>query len=195
MRIGIFSGSFDPVHCGHAMVANYLGQCSDLDRIWLLPSPLNPLKSKMPPADFFHRYEMCKIIASKCKNVEVSDFEKNLPLPSYTYHTLVELKKAHPDHEFVLIIGSDNWINFDKWRDYKKILSEFEVMIYPRPGFDIEKPLLPRVNLKNETPTAFISSTFLRKSIQEDLNLNYMIDPDVMRYIKNNNLYNSDSII
>ena len=110
MKIGIFSGSFDPIHIGHAMMVSYLSQFCDLAALWLMPSPINPLKvdSTRTPAE--HRLAMCRIVADKCPSVVVSDFEFSLPRPSYTYQTLRELKRSYPEHEFYLIIGSDNWI-------------------------------------------------------------------------------------
>lgn len=188
MKIGIFGGSFDPIHCGHAMVANYVSQLGELDCVWLMPSPQNPIKQTVV-ADFWHRLNMCRIVASKCHAVEVSDFENKLPAPHYTYETLRALRDSFPQDEFKLIIGSDNWESFRKWRNPDKIIDEFGLIVYMRPGFKVDGQLPENVTLINDAPTAFISSTLIRKMLNSDLNLNYLIDSDVMRYIKDNKLY------
>lgn len=189
MRIGVFSGSFDPIHCGHAMVANYIAQYTELDQVLLMPSPLNPLKCDALPADFRHRYEMCRIVARKCSGVKVSDFEKDMPLPSYTYKTLTALKSAFPDDEFKLIIGSDNWVDFEKWRDSEKIIDEFGVLVYLRPGFEVKGEESEKVRFLREAPQAHLSSTFIRSALAENKNMRYFLDPDVTDYIIENNLY------
>ncbi|MBD5195719.1 MAG: nicotinate-nucleotide adenylyltransferase [Bacteroidales bacterium] len=189
MKIAVYSGSFDPIHTGHAMIANYLSQYCDLDSVWLMPSPLNPLKKDSTPAPDNKRLQMCQIVARKCRNVEVSDFEFNLPKPSFTYRTLCELRDAFPQHTFSLVIGSDNWLCFDKWRDYDKIISEFQILIYPRPGYEISGTLPAGVILLDNAPQALISSTFIRNGIAEGKNMNFFIDPEVSDYIKINELY------
>ena len=192
MKIGVFSGSFDPIHCGHAMAANYLAQYCGLDRVWLMPSPLNPLKCDAPPADVACRLDMCGLVAANCRNVDVSDFEFSLPTPSYTLRTLRALREIFPQHEFRLVIGSDNWLEFDRWRDPDRILDEFGVIIYPRPGYEVKGPLPKAATLLTDAPTALISSTFIRKAVAEGRNLNYFLDSDVIEYIYSNNLYSAD---
>lgn len=189
MKVGIFGGSFDPIHCGHAMMANYLCQNTDLDEIWLMPGRLNPLKYKTSPADFDHRFEMCRIVAEKCNRVIVSDLEKYLPEPSYTYRTLCELRNSYPDHKFRLIIGSDNWMNFTKWYNPEEIIDDFGVLVYPRPGYEIDGDLPKNVCLIKNAPMAVISSTFIRDAIRNNKNMNYFIDPEVWNYIQRNQLY------
>lgn len=189
MNIGLFSGSFDPIHCGHAMAVNYLVQYGGLDSVWLLPSPLNPLKTEVPPADFRHRFEMCRIVAAKCVGVEVSDFEESLPLPSYTYDTLCRLKMHFPQHKFRLVIGSDNWLLFDKWKNSEKIISEFGLIIYPRPGYSVDGKLPENVTLLKNAPVALLSSTFIREALKAHKNMNFFLDNDVTEYIQQNKLY------
>ena len=109
MRIGIYSGSFDPIHTNHAMVANYCAQWGGVDEVWLMVSRLNPLKEGSHPIEDLHRLHMVKLVAEMCRNVKASDFELGLPQPSYTYVTLCRLREQYPEHEFVLIVGSDNW--------------------------------------------------------------------------------------
>ncbi len=190
MRVGIFSGSFDPIHTGHAMIANYASQWLDLDEVWIIVSPLNPLKEGSRPAPDSDRLAMASIVAAECPRVRASDFEFSLPVPSYTYRTLSCLRERYPEHTFSLIIGSDNWQRFQQWRDSDKIIDEFHLYIYPRPGYDVDPVALPlSVTLMEDAPQALISSSFVRESVKEGKNLNYFLPTEVFEYILENNLY------
>lgn len=189
MVVGIYSGSFDPIHTGHAMVANYCAQWAGVDEVWLVVSRLNPLKEGATPAADIHRLQMAKIVAESCAGVIASDYELHLELPSYTYTTLCSLREAYPEHEFKLIIGSDNWANFGRWRDAHKIIREFGILIYPRPGFEIPHNPPEGVEVIGNGPTAFISSTFVREAVKNGRNINYFVPPLVAKYIADNNLY------
>ena len=116
MKIGVLGGSFNPIHIGHAILANYITQCTDIEQLWLMVSPQNPLKSELPQSYDVHRLAMTELVASKCDNVITSGFEFTLPKPSYTVDTLKALREKFPQHEFVLVIGADNWQNFEKWK-------------------------------------------------------------------------------
>ena len=192
MRIGIFGGSFNPIHIGHAMVASYCVQRCDLDEVWLMPSRVNPLKTSAPPVSDAHRLAMCKLVADKVDGLKVSDFEQELPAPSYTYRTLCKLREEHPDDEFVLIIGSDNWHIFPRWRNYKELREEFGILIYPRPWYGVHPGgAVPKVKTIEdpEAPSAEISSTFIRDGIKRGMNMNFYLTQEVIEYIKENRLY------
>ncbi len=173
------------------MVASYAAQFAGLDEVWLMPSPLNPLKAGAPPAPESIRLEMCRLVADGCSGVKVSDFEFALPRPSYTYRTLTCLREAFPGHEFFLIIGSDNWLTFDRWRNHREITEEFRIIIYPRPGYPVATPLPDSITLLAEAPQALISSTFVREGLAEGKNMNYFVPLRVVEYIKSHKLYDT----
>lgn len=190
MRIGVYSGSFDPIHTGHAMLANYVAQWGRVDEVWLMVSRLNPLKAGHAPAEDRHRLAMAALVAAKCRCVEVSDFELSLPLPSYTYVTLCKLRERYPEHEFVLVIGSDNLLSLDKWRNADDILRQFGMIVYPRPGYELPDQLPEGVEvLGPDVPEALVSSTFIRDALAQDKDICYFVPSEVAEYIKDNNLY------
>lgn len=190
MKIGILGGSFNPIHIGHAILANYITQYTDIEQLWLMVSPQNPLKTQLPESYDVHRLAMAELVASKCDNVITSGLEFTLPKPSYTVNTLEVLAEKFPQHEFVLIIGADNWQNFSKWKQYGKILSEHNVMVYPRLGYDIIIPeeLKERV-AKLDSPIVEVSSTYIREQLKANRNMNYYLPQDVYRYILEKGLY------
>lgn len=189
-RIGIYSGSFNPIHCGHLMLAEYIASSGVVDEVWMLVTPLNPLKQYEPIESNAHRYAMVEIAAEKSKGVNASDFEFSLPLPTYTFNTLCELQKKHPEYKFTLIIGSDNWLIFDRWRDSNRIITEFGLIIYPRPGYYVDESSLPEnVLLLTDAPVAEISSTEIRRAIELGKKTDDLLPPDVASYIRSHHLY------
>ncbi|MDE6697045.1 MAG: nicotinate (nicotinamide) nucleotide adenylyltransferase [Muribaculaceae bacterium] len=200
MKIGVFGGSFDPIHNGHIRLAQYVLDHTDLDEVWLMVSPLNPLKPQGYVATNEQRLEMARLAVEGIPGIRVSNFEFHLPIPSYTYKTLTELKKAYPGNEFLLIIGGDNWADFDRWRNPEKILSEFGIIVYPRPGESLQDPLSSPFTLDSSkilildgAPQMPISSTEIRNRIKHNpSNLNpstLPLDTEVVNYIRYHNLY------
>ncbi len=202
MKIGIFGGSFDPIHEGHVNLAKYVLDHTDLDEVWLMVSPLNPLKPQGYVATNEQRLEMARLAVEGIPGIRVSDFEFNLPIPSYTYKTLTELKKAYPNNDFRLIIGGDNWASFSRWRNPEEILSEFGIIVYPRPGEQLKSQLKnnsqfsigfaqAKASLNSQfladAPQMPISSTQIRQNISATLPF---LPPPVATYISANNLYN-----
>lgn len=189
-RIGIFGGSFNPIHCGHVALARELCQSGVVDELWLLVSPLNPLKQgNTDIADFNVRMEMALLALKDDKNIKVSDFEAHLPIPSYTYTTLHALSDAYPDDEFYLVIGADNWLQFENWYRGDDIIKEFHILMYARPGCDIDmEELPPSVTLVN-THLYDISSTLVRQRAANGLSLSNLVPPEVENYIKEHQLY------
>ena len=202
MKVGIFGGSFDPIHTGHIRLAQYVIEHTDLDEVWLMVSPLNPLKPQGYVATDEQRLEMARLAVAGHPGIKASDFEFTLPIPSYTYNTLRKLKETYPDTDFRLIIGGDNWAGFDRWRNPQEILDEFGVIVYPRPGEEpgtIPSTLTPDPSLFTflaEAPRMPVSSTQLRDILASGplhpSPLTYdSLDGQVFDYIRNHHLYQS----
>lgn len=191
-RVAIFGGSFDPIHMGHAMIANYVSQSGLVDEVWLMPGRINPLKQQgRKPAKPADRLEMCRFVADKCINVKVCDIELDMPEPSYTSDTLARLSCDFPQHTFSLLIGSDNWRIFDRWHNSDDIIRNHKILVFVRIGEEIDKTSLPpNVTLIENTPTAQISSTFIRNELNNGKNMTYFLPADVLNYIQSNHLYN-----
>ncbi len=191
MRIGIFGGTFNPIHTGHAIIANHMMQHGHLDRLWLMVSPLNPFKVSQGEQPDTHRLRMAELVSRRIDGVETSAFEFGLPRPSYTIHTLDALQQKFPNDEFYLVIGADNWAAFDRWAGYEQILQKHKVLIYPRMGVDVVIP--PKwqhcVQLV-DAPVVEVSSTVIRQGIKDQHNMCFYLPDDVYRYILENKLYN-----
>lgn len=169
MKIGIYGGSFNPVHYGHIGLVKWVKEHTDLDEIWMMVSPNNPLKDSSILADEQERLRGAENAVRDIPGVRVSDFEFTLPRPSYTANTLRELKKAHPEHEFTLIIGEDNWTIFNQWREWQYILDNYRIAVYPRHGqsdkkLEIEAYKTHHVLFLADAPYFDISSTEIRQS-------------------------------
>ncbi len=188
-RIGLFFGSFNPIHTGHLVIANYMANHTQLDEVWLMVSPHNPLKKKDSLANMYDRLEMVNLALEGAERIRSSDFEFRLRQPSYTIDTLVHLKERFPEKDFVLIMGSDNLKNFRKWKNYEIILRDFQLAVYPRPGFtDTELEQHPSVTM-TDTPQMEISSTFIRKSVAAGKNVKYFLPDAVYSFIEKKGLY------
>lgn len=189
-QIGIFSGSFNPIHMGHIMLANYITEFSYIDEVWFVVTPHNPLKETNDLADENARLEMCKIAVQGMQQLKISDIEFSMPKPSYTIDTLDRLKLNYCQLDFTLIIGGDNWRNFHLWRESQRIAKENKILIYPRLGEEIiiDKALQHNVKFCN-APVLQISSSFIRSSIQEGKNIASFLPNGVYEYIITHKLY------
>lgn len=189
MKIGLFFGSFNPVHCGHLIIAGYYAEFTDLDQVWLVVSPHNPLKPAGTLLQDYHRYHLVELAIGSNRKIKASKIEFGLPRPSYTIHTLTYLKEKHPEHAFVLILGSDNLTTFHKWKNAELILEDHELYVYPRPlydGGDLKDH--PKVKWV-DAPLMEISSTFIREAIRNGKDVSYMMTPAVADYIDDMNFY------
>jgi nicotinate-nucleotide adenylyltransferase len=189
MKIGLLFGSFNPIHIGHLIIANYLANHTTLDKVWLVVSPQNPLKKYGDLINTYDRLEMAKLATDNSNNIKVSDVELKLPQPSYTIDTLTHLKEKYPEHEFTLIMGSDNLVTLPKWKNYKLILRDYQIYVYPRPGYEnAELASHPSVTI-TMTPQMELSATFIRKSIAEKKNVQYFVPDAVLEFIDSKGLY------
>lgn len=191
MRIGIYGGSFNPIHKGHTNLAQAMVAQGVVDELWLLVSPLNPLKQgvSMDIADYEHRLNMAFLAVEGLDGVKASDFERHLPIPSYTINTLHELSNAYPQHQFSLVIGADNWERFPHWYHADEIIYTYNIYIYRRPNTIIDETSLPATVQMVDTPLYDISSTQIREAIKKGKDVIDWIDEKVYNYIKTNGLY------
>ena len=181
MKIGIFSGSFNPIHLGHTRLAAFIRQQAGMDEVWLMVSPNNPLKAASGLMDEKMRYHLAQLATAELEGIRPSDFELHLPRPSYTINTLEQLTAAYPQHQFSLIIGSDNMAIFHKWKDWQRILALYPIIVYPREGDDLAalKQLYPMMHVIEGAPLLNISATEIRAHLQDDTLLREWLHPDV----------------
>ena len=188
-KIGLFFGSFNPVHNGHLMIANYMANHTFLKEVWMVISPHNPLKNKSNLINMWDRLEMVQLALEKAENIRASTIEFHLPQPSYTIDTLTHLRERYPDKDFVLIMGSDNLHTLQKWKNYECILEDYEIMVYPRPGYEghaLEQH--PSVHI-TPTPLVELSSTFIRESLRNNRNIRFFVPDLVLQFIETKGLY------
>lgn len=189
--IGLFFGSFNPIHLGHTQLAEYIFEYSGVDEIWYIVSPRNPLKEQSELIDEHLRFRLIEMATEGKDYLKVSDIEFNLPKPSYTINTLQALSEKYPEDNFILLIGSDNMQIFDKWKDYQTILNEYSILVYPRKDFDYEpfEEIYPDMQILEEAPFFEISSTDIRELIKNNQDASQWLHPDVYQFIKENSLY------
>ena len=186
-KIGIFGGSFNPIHVGHALIANYIVENSDLDSLWLMVSPL---KEGSTMASDYHRLRMTELVTRRMERVITSAFEYDLPKPSYTIDTLNALQAKFPKDEFYLVIGADNWCLFDRWKAGDEIISKYHILIYPRRGYDIVIPEQYRDRVAVvDAPLIEISSTQVRERLSQLKSISFYVPESVEKYIIDNMLY------
>lgn len=182
-KTGIYSGSFNPIHIGHLAIANYLCEYGGLDEVWFMVSPQNPLKREAELWPDELRLHLVQLAIENYPRFTASDFEFQLPRPTYTIHTLDCLKQTHPEREFYFIMGSDNWALFPQWYEHKRILAENPIIIYPRPGYPVDKSSLPENVRLTDSPTFEISSTFIRQALTEKKDIRYFLHPAVYHHL------------
>lgn len=180
IKTGIFGGSFNPIHIGHLALANYLCEYEGLDELWFMVSPQNPLKAQTDLLDDRERLELVQTTVKNYPKFQACDLEFRMPKPSYTIHTLDTLKSKYPEREFYLVIGADNWVQFEKWKESSRILRENKLLIYPRKKFDINKSALPANVRYVQAPLMEISSTFIRNSVREGKDIRFFL-PECIR--------------
>lgn len=191
MKVGLFFGTFNPIHVGHLIIANHLVENSDLDQVWFVVTPLSPFKKKSNLLDNYQRLEMVYQATKDFTTLKPSDIEFGLPQPNYTINTLVYLEEKYPDHNFSLIMGEDNLKGFHKWKNYETILKNYHLYVYPRLSegevdtqFNNHKKITRVL-----APIMELSSTYIRKSIKEGKNIKPMLPDAVWAYLDEMNFY------
>ena len=187
MKIGLYFGSFNPIHMGHLIIAQSLFQRGRLDQVWFVVSPQNPLKKQESLAHEQDRLRMVELAIDDNYQFRASDVEFRMPRPSYTIDTLTYLSDKYPQHQFSIFLGSDNLSHFHKWKNHHAILENYPILVYPRPG-EVKTLDHPGVSYM-EAPLLDISATFIRQSIQEGLSVRYLLPERVEQYITDKKLY------
>lgn len=200
MKVGLYFGTFNPIHVGHLVIANYLADHTDLDEVWLVVSPHNPLKKKSTLLDDIHRLAIVKEAIEDNDKLRASDVEFKLPKPSYTATTLTYLEEKHPNNTFSLIMGEDNLRTFHKWYNHETIIANYQFFVYPRVLTEQEEQNVdskeqnnfknhPNVTFCSDAPIMKISASFIRKAIKEGKDVRYLLTDPVIKYIDEMNFY------
>lgn len=188
MKIGLYFGSFNPVHVAHLIIANHILNETDIEKIWFIVSPQNPFKTENALLNEYHRLHLIRLATEDDTRIKVSDIEFNLPRPSYTTSTLAYLAEKHPEHEFCIIMGSDSFQNLHKWKNAEVIIKNYEVYVYLRPGFAIENTIGARLEVL-DAPLLQLSATHIRKYIREGKSVRYMVPDKVLEEIEKGGYY------
>jgi nicotinate-nucleotide adenylyltransferase len=183
MKIGLYFGSFNPVHIGHCIIASHMVQNTNLEKVWLVVSPQNPFKESASLLNEYHRLHLVKLALENEIDIKASDIEFYLPRPSYTIDTLTYLKEKHPEHEFSIIVGSDGLQNFHKWKNAPVLVKDHTLYVYKRFGFEIVNPLNARIEMA-EAPLLQISSTHIREMIKKNKSVRYLVPDKVLEEIE-----------
>lgn len=189
-KVGLFFGSFNPIHIGHLIIAEYMATRTDLDQVWLVVSPHNPLKKRSTLAKDFDRLHMVRLALEDNPKLKVTNIEFSLPKPSYTIDTMVYLHEKYPQHEFALIMGGDNLVSLHKWKNFNLLLERYPIHVYKRSGSEAEVPFNEKADIRlHDVPMMDISSTYIRKSIVAGKSIRYLVPESVYEYLDGSNLY------
>jgi len=192
MKVGLYFGTFNPIHAGHLIIANHMAEYTGLDQVWLVVTPHNPLKKKSTLLDDHHRLQMVFLATEDYPKLKPSDIEFRLPQPNYTVHTLAHFQEKFPTHEFSLLMGEDNLNSLHKWKNYEVILQNHDIYVYPRINnpdeIHTDVATNARIN-RVDAPVIEISSTFIRNSIKEGKNVRPLLPAKVWDYVEHNLFY------
>lgn len=191
MKVGLYFGTFNPIHTGHLIIANHMAEYSGLDQIWMVVTPHNPLKKKSTLLDDHHRLQMVFLATEDYPKLKPSDIEFRLPQPNYTVNTLAHLQEKFPTHVFSLIMGEDNLNSLHKWKNYEVLLQNHHIYVYPRISTDAVNPEFenhPHIHMI-DAPVVEISSTFIRNGVKEGKNVQPLLPHKVWQYIEHNLFY------
>ena len=188
MKIGLYFGSFNPIHAAHLIIANHILNETDIEKIWFIVSPQNPFKVESNLLNEYHRLHLVRLATEDDNRIKPSDIEFGLPKPSYTINTLIYLEEKFSEHEFAIIMGSDSFQNFHKWKNYEAITKNYAVYVYIRPGFEVVNPINVKLNII-DAPLLQLSATQIRKYIKEGKSIRYMVPDRVLEEIERGGYY------
>ena len=188
MKIGLYFGSFNPVHVAHLIIANHILNETDIEKIWFVVSPQNPFKNESNLLNEYHRLHLVRLATEEDNRIKASDIEFGLPKPSYTSATLAYLREKNPTHEFHIIMGSDSFQNLSKWKNYETIIKNYPILVYKRPGFEIHETFGADVTIL-DAPLLQLSATQIRKYIKEGKPVRYMVPDKVLEEIEKGGYY------
>ena len=193
MKIGLFFGSFNPIHHGHLMVASFIANHTDLQQIWLVVSPQNPHKSQSSLLNEYDRLHLAQLAIEDDTQIKVSDIEFKLPKPSYTIDTLTYLQEKYPQHQFYVIMGSDSFQNLPKWKNFEALVKNYQFIVYKRPAFDISEKYGADVTYL-EAPMLELSATLIRNNCKDGITIRYLVPEDVRLEIERNNYFKEEVV-
>ncbi len=188
MKIGLYFGSFNPVHVAHLIIANHILNETDIEKVWFVVSPQNPFKVESNLLNEYHRLHLVRLATEEDNRIKASDIEFGLPKPSYTSSTLAYLAEKNPEHQFCIIMGSDSFQNLHKWKNYEAIVKNYPVYVYLRPGFEVENHVGADLTIL-DAPLLQLSATLLRKYIKEGKSVRYMLPEKVLEEIEKGGYY------
>ena len=191
MKIGLFFGSFNPIHHGHLMVASYIANHTDLQQIWLVVSPQNPHKTQASLLNEYDRLHLAQLAVENDDQIKVSDIEFKLPKPSYTIDTLTYLEEKFPQHQFYVIMGGDSFQNLPKWKNFETLVKNYQFIVYRRPGFDITENYGAKLQYL-EAPMLELSATLIRNNCKEGITIRYLVPEDVRLEIERCNYFKEE---
>lgn len=188
MHIGLYFGSFNPIHIGHLIIANHIVEHADIDKIWFVVSPHNPLKEAHSLLNEYDRLHLVNLAIEGNNKFRASNVEFHLPKPSYTIDTLTYLKEKFPLEQFSVIMGADSFQNIQRWKNYEQLLANYQMIVYERPGFVINDTFGAKIT-RLQAPLLEVSSTYIRKQIKEHRSIRYLVPDKVLQYIEDSNYY------
>lgn len=188
MKIALYFGSFNPIHIGHLIIANHVLNHCDVKQLWFVDSPHNPLKETSSLLKENHRYRLVQLAVDSEPKFRASNFEFKLPRPSYTIDSMTYLSEKYPQHEFQILMGGDSFSNIKKWKNYQTLINQYKLLIYNRPGFEIDKTISSNIEIL-DAPLLDISSTYIRSMIRQKKSIRYLVPDIVMNEILSNHFY------